>query len=306
MKGDIIEQQLSHKINGLCFQVFKKLGRFCRERQYQDALEDALRQAGIKYVREYELQKFDAQSPAGNRVDFLIEDRIILDCKAKAFITKEDYYQMQRYLRAVGLKLGLIVNFRQIFLKPKRVLDSSVPTEEVSHHSHLFRNFALGFTLIELLTVITIIGILTTIVSVNVSSSRKQARDARRKSDIKAIQTSLELYYNANQQFPALPWGTNSNKDTWNNLRVALAPYLSLPSDPTNNALDPWAAGGLAYGYASADWRGCNQGQWYVLIYGLEDTKDSAIAKSPGVRMCDGTTYNETSKGNIIVVGQAQ
>lgn len=163
-----------------------------------------------------------------------------------------------------------------------------------------------GFTLIELLTVITIIGVLTSVVAVNVSSSRKAARDARRKSDIKAMQTALELYYNANQQFPALPWGTNSNKDTWRALETALDRYLTVPSDPTNNALDPWAAGGLAYGYASADWRGCTAGQWYVLIYGLEDTKDSAIAKSPGVKMCDGTTYNETSKGNIIVVGQPQ
>lgn len=169
------------------------------------------------------------------------------------------------------------------------------------------RNSTKGFTLIELLTVITILGILTTVVSVNVSSSRKQARDARRKSDVKAMQTALELYYNANNQFPALPWGTNSNKDTWNGLRTALAPYLSVPTDPINNALDPWAAGGLAYGYASADWRGCTQGQWYVLVYGLEDTKDASIAKSPGVKMCDDDTpYNETSKGNIIVVGMPQ
>lgn len=163
-----------------------------------------------------------------------------------------------------------------------------------------------GFTLIELLTVITILGILTTVVSVNVSSSRKQARDARRKSDIKAIQTALELYYNAKGEFPALPWGTNSNTDSWNALRTALVQYLSVPTDPTNNSLEPWATGALAYGYASADWRGCTKGQWYVLVYGLEDTSDASIAKSPGVKMCDGTVYNETAKGNIIVVGQPQ
>lgn len=164
-----------------------------------------------------------------------------------------------------------------------------------------------GFTLIELLTVISIIAILTTVVTVNVSSSRKQARDVRRKSDVKAIQSALELYYNSHNEFPPLAWGTNSNADTWKDLQTALAPYLTtLPTDPVNNDLDPWAEGGLAYGYASAAWHGCTAGQWYVLIYGLENTEDPLIQKSPGVKMCDGTTYNETSKGNIIVVGVSQ
>lgn len=164
-----------------------------------------------------------------------------------------------------------------------------------------------GFTLIELLVVIAIIGILSTVVSVNVSSSRKQARDAVRKSDIKAIQTALELYYTAKGEFPPLAWGTNSNKDTWTGLSTALSSYLStVPKDPVNNALDPWATGGLAYGYASANWRGCTAGQWYVLIYGLENEDDSSISNSPGVKMCDGSIYNETSKGNIIVVGVPQ
>ena len=158
-----------------------------------------------------------------------------------------------------------------------------------------------GFTLIELLTVIAIIGILTSVVAVNVSSSRKQARDARRKSDIDAIQSALELYYNAHNQFPALPWGTNSNKDTWNDLNTELSSYLSaLPKDPTNNETDPWAEGGLSYGYASADWHGCSAGQWYVLVYGLEDKNDVAIANSPGVKMCDDSTYNETDAGQIV------
>ena len=42
----------------------------------------------------------------------------------KNFITKEDYYQMQRYLKAANLKLGLIVNFRTTYLHPKRILCS--------------------------------------------------------------------------------------------------------------------------------------------------------------------------------------
>ncbi|PIS08253.1 hypothetical protein COT76_02470, partial [Candidatus Berkelbacteria bacterium CG10_big_fil_rev_8_21_14_0_10_33_10] len=53
-----------------------------------------------------------------------------------------------------------------------------------------------GFTLIELLVVIAIIGILAGVVVVNVGSAQAKARDAKRISDMKAIQTALEMYYN--------------------------------------------------------------------------------------------------------------
>lgn len=51
-----------------------------------------------------------------------------------------------------------------------------------------------GFTLIEVLVVIIIIGILTTVSIVALNSSRVKARDSRRLSDIKQLQTALELY----------------------------------------------------------------------------------------------------------------
>ena len=42
--------------------------------------------------------------------------------KAKPFLLKDDYYQMQRYLQALNADLGLIYNFRDQYIKPKRVL----------------------------------------------------------------------------------------------------------------------------------------------------------------------------------------
>jgi len=60
-----------------------------------------------------------------------------------------------------------------------------------------------GFTLIELLVVIAIIGLLSTLSIVALNSARAKSRDARRVSDIKQIQTALELYYNENNSYPA-------------------------------------------------------------------------------------------------------
>jgi len=60
-----------------------------------------------------------------------------------------------------------------------------------------------GFTLIELLVVIAIIGLLSTLAVVALNNARQKSRDARRVSDIKQIQTALELYYNDANAYPA-------------------------------------------------------------------------------------------------------
>lgn len=60
-----------------------------------------------------------------------------------------------------------------------------------------------GFTLIELLVVIAIIGLLSTLAVVALNNARAKSRDARRISDIKQIQTALELYYNDAGEYPS-------------------------------------------------------------------------------------------------------
>lgn len=59
-----------------------------------------------------------------------------------------------------------------------------------------------GFTLIELLVVIAIIALLSTLAVVALGSAREKARDAKRLSDVKQIQTALELYYTDQSDYP--------------------------------------------------------------------------------------------------------
>ena len=112
----LIFPELSYSIVSLCFDIHNELGRFAREKQYGDALEKALRKQKISYRREFRAEN------TGNILDFIIENKLILELKAKRFILKEDYYQVQRYLQTTSIKLGLLINFRNRFLKPIRVI----------------------------------------------------------------------------------------------------------------------------------------------------------------------------------------
>ncbi len=60
-----------------------------------------------------------------------------------------------------------------------------------------------GFTLIELLVVVAIIGLLSTLAVVALGAARVKARDAKRLSDLKQLQTALELHYADNNAYPA-------------------------------------------------------------------------------------------------------
>ena len=121
----IIYKNLSYKIVGLCFETHDILGRSCKEKQYCDALEGFFKREGIKYEREKDLSMLLGENRiGGNRVDFIIEGKILFDAKAKDYITKEDYRQMKRYLAITGLKLCIVVNFRDISIRPKRILNS--------------------------------------------------------------------------------------------------------------------------------------------------------------------------------------
>ncbi|MBI2195693.1 MAG: type II secretion system protein [Candidatus Levybacteria bacterium] len=70
-----------------------------------------------------------------------------------------------------------------------------------------------GFTLVELLIVIAIIGVLTTLLMANFIGVRQRARDAQRKSDLRQIQSALELYRSDQGSYPQiLPNCQNSIK----------------------------------------------------------------------------------------------
>lgn len=102
-----------------------------------------------------------------------------------------------------------------------------------------------SFTLIELLVVIAVIGLISSIVLVSMQGTRAKSRDAKRESDMKVIQTAIEMYVNDHngQYFSTggqlVCLGVPSSEQCWGGpygndaLNSALSPYLALiPKDP--------------------------------------------------------------------------
>ena len=115
-KGTLFYEDLTFAINGVLFSTHNELGQYAREKQYSDVAERLFKEKGIKVEREKSI------GDSGNILDFIVENKVILEFKAKRIITKEDYYQVQRYLQETGLKLAIIVNFRDKYIRPKRIV----------------------------------------------------------------------------------------------------------------------------------------------------------------------------------------
>ncbi len=96
-----------------------------------------------------------------------------------------------------------------------------------------------GFTVVELLIVIVVIGILATITIVGYNGMQARANDSRRDSDIRQVQTALELYKLDYNTYPAV-CSADGSGCTLSNLSSALSPtYMAaIPKDPKSPTTD--------------------------------------------------------------------
>ncbi len=127
LKEKPVHYDLSYKVCGVLFAVHNELGRLRNEKEYADATEKYLKVFNLPYEREKHLPpSFEGESPNRNRIDFIVDDKIILEIKTKRMLERTDYFQVKRYLVAMNKKLGLLVNFRDKYIKPRRILNSLV------------------------------------------------------------------------------------------------------------------------------------------------------------------------------------
>ncbi|MFH1826510.1 MAG: GxxExxY protein [bacterium] len=121
--ADLIYPELSYKVVGLLYKAFKDLGAGLQEKHYQKAVKLLLVKENIPFLEQV---RFDIEL-YGKFIgryyfDFIIDNKIVLELKARSRFYRNDIHQVLGYLKKSGLKLGLLARFGSDGVKIKRIL----------------------------------------------------------------------------------------------------------------------------------------------------------------------------------------
>ena len=122
---DYKHSNITRKIIGAAMKVHSTLGNGFQEVIYQRALAIEMTKQGLSFQRELEMQiYYDGQEIGTRRVDFLVEDKVMVELKALTVLEDVHLAQAINYLEAYKLEVGLLLNFGAKSLEYKRVVKS--------------------------------------------------------------------------------------------------------------------------------------------------------------------------------------
>lgn len=123
-KQDLIYPDLSYKIIGILFDVHNSLGGGLQEKVYYNAIKVAFEEVEIGCKEQVMVPLMYKGKKIGSYfLDFLIEDKIVLEIKTGDRFKRTNIEQTYAYLKSTGLKLGMLANFSKTGLKYKRIVN---------------------------------------------------------------------------------------------------------------------------------------------------------------------------------------
>jgi GxxExxY protein len=113
MENELLFRDECYAIQGAVFEVYREMGGGFLEAVYQECLEKELLKRGIPFIAQQELKLFykGEELKQTYRPDLICHETIIVELKALRDLTGEHRSQVLNYLKATGLRLGLLVNF---------------------------------------------------------------------------------------------------------------------------------------------------------------------------------------------------
>ncbi len=112
MKDKVIYRKLSYRVMQAVFEVHNTLGRGFVEGVYEEALAHELELQGIAFERQKRVTvQYKGCVVGTHRLDLVVEGKIVLELKAVSALTDVFKQQTLSYLKATGLKLGILINF---------------------------------------------------------------------------------------------------------------------------------------------------------------------------------------------------
>lgn len=123
-RTDLIEPELSYEIVGLVFDTFNKLGPGLKENVYQKALEQLLKQRSIEFQAQLYCPINFQDNKVGYRyLDFLINEKIIIELKCGDYFAHTHIEQVKEYLKIKNLELAILATFTSQGVRIRRIVN---------------------------------------------------------------------------------------------------------------------------------------------------------------------------------------
>lgn len=123
MEGSSVDPKITHAVIGCAYKVHNSLGSGYRETYYQRALAEEFLQQNIKFEREVRTPLYYHKKIIGQYfIDFIVEDKLVVELKAHEQIRNKDLAQILGYLKRTQLTLGLLLLFSSNGVVVKRVI----------------------------------------------------------------------------------------------------------------------------------------------------------------------------------------
>ncbi|MFT3699102.1 MAG: GxxExxY protein [Kofleriaceae bacterium] len=123
--ADGIHAELSYAIIGAAIEVHRHIGPGQYESVYENSLRDELRSRGLSCRQQVGITALYKGKPVGlYRADIIVEQKVVIELKSVERISVAHRMQVLTYLRASGLRLGLVMNFNSevLWREIKRVV----------------------------------------------------------------------------------------------------------------------------------------------------------------------------------------
>jgi len=132
-------EDITYRIVGAAMAVHRRIGPGQKKVVYQRALEGEFEKVGLAFEAQKNLEVYDEERLVGYYIpDFIVEAQVIVEIKAFATLHQKYLGQVITYLNHTGLAIGLLINFGERSLRPRRIFPSPQAAEFRVNHQWLF------------------------------------------------------------------------------------------------------------------------------------------------------------------------
>lgn len=108
----MLHKEITDRIIACFYKVYTNLGYGFLEKVYEHAMLIELNKNGLKAISQYPIKvNYNGVSVGEYFADIIVEDKVIIELKASANLVPENILQLQNYLKATNIEVGLLLNF---------------------------------------------------------------------------------------------------------------------------------------------------------------------------------------------------